>query len=81
MLEKAIKCVYASVFFRSSKAYALATSNIIDEEKMGSSYRKFAADSMVTVLSCAFRHCRSINFYRESGESGGWYCCNSLRAW
>ncbi len=35
MLEMAIKGVYASVFFRASKAYAMATSNIIDEEKMG----------------------------------------------
>lgn len=35
MLETAIKCVYASVFFRASKAYAMATSNLIDEEKMG----------------------------------------------
>lgn len=34
-LSNAIKCVYASVFFRSSKAYITATSNIIDEEKMG----------------------------------------------
>ncbi|MBN1599935.1 MAG: phosphoenolpyruvate synthase [Bacteroidales bacterium] len=35
MLERAIKCVYASVFFGSSKAYMAATSNLIDEEKMG----------------------------------------------
>ncbi len=31
----AIKAVYASVFYRSSKAYITATSNVIDEEKMG----------------------------------------------
>lgn len=35
MLEMAIKSVYASVFFRSSKAYVMATANLIDEEKMG----------------------------------------------
>jgi CheY-like chemotaxis protein len=35
MLEMGIKCVYASVFFKSSKAYAMATTNLIDEEKMG----------------------------------------------
>ncbi len=34
-LEQAIKSVYASVFFDSSKAYITATSNLIDEEKMG----------------------------------------------
>ncbi len=31
----AIKQVYASVYFRNSKAYMSATSNVIDEEKMG----------------------------------------------
>jgi CheY-like chemotaxis protein len=35
MITDAIKCVYASVFFKSSKAYMAATSNVIDEEKMG----------------------------------------------
>ncbi len=34
-LSNAIKCVYASVFFNDSKAYMAATSNVIDEEKMG----------------------------------------------
>lgn len=33
-LEMAIKSVYASVFFKGSKAYIAATSNLIDEEKM-----------------------------------------------
>ena len=31
----AIKCVYASVFFKSSKAYMSATQNRIEEERMG----------------------------------------------
>jgi len=35
MLEQAIKGVYASVFFKASKDYITATSNLIDEEKMG----------------------------------------------
>jgi CheY-like chemotaxis protein len=35
MLEEAIKCVYASVYFKTSKSYMSATSNLIDEEKMG----------------------------------------------
>ena len=34
MLSDAIKAVYASVFYRASKDYMLATSNIIDKEKM-----------------------------------------------
>jgi hypothetical protein len=34
MLKKAIKGVYASVFFQRSKAYMTATSNVIDQEKM-----------------------------------------------
>lgn len=35
MLCLAIKSVYASTFFKSSKAYMKATRNVIDEEKMG----------------------------------------------
>jgi hypothetical protein len=35
MIELAIKSVYASVMFRSSKLYLAATSNLIDEEEMG----------------------------------------------
>lgn len=35
VLSDAIKEVYASVFYKGSKAYMTATSNIIDEEKMG----------------------------------------------
>ena len=34
MITEAIKAVYASVFFRDSKAYMTATKNVIDEEKM-----------------------------------------------
>lgn len=34
MLACAIKSVYASVYFRDSKAYMTATSNVIDQEKM-----------------------------------------------
>jgi len=35
LLSQAIKSVYASVYFKSSKAYMTATSNVIDSEKMG----------------------------------------------
>ena len=34
MLSDAIKGVYASVYFRDSKAYMQATRNVIDQEKM-----------------------------------------------
>ncbi|MCM1079305.1 MAG: PEP/pyruvate-binding domain-containing protein [Bacteroidales bacterium] len=34
MLADAIKAVYASVFYKDSKAYMTATSNVIDQEKM-----------------------------------------------
>ncbi len=34
MLASAIKSVYASVYYRDSKAYMTATSNVIDQEKM-----------------------------------------------
>lgn len=35
MLSDAMKEVYASVYYRGSKAYMTATANVIDEEKMG----------------------------------------------
>ncbi len=34
MMSRAVKAVYASVFFAASKAYMTATSNVIDQEKM-----------------------------------------------
>ena len=34
MLSDAVKAVYASVFYRASKDYMAATSNVIDQEKM-----------------------------------------------
>ena len=34
MLSDAVKAVYASVYYRSSKDYMTATSNVIDQEKM-----------------------------------------------
>ena len=34
LLSEAIKSVYASVYYRSSKDYMMATSNLIDQEKM-----------------------------------------------
>jgi len=64
MVSNAIKSVYASAFYKDSKAYMTATKNVIDEEKMaivmqevcGKSYghRYYPACSGVA---------RSINFY------------------
>ena len=64
MLSDAIKCVYASVYFKSSKAYMAATSNVIDEEKMGIILqevcgKQFGNKFYPTLSGVA----RSINFY------------------
>lgn len=74
MLSDAIKCVYASVYFKSSKAYMAATSNVIDEEKMGIILqevcgKQFENRFYPTISGVA----RSINFYPiepEKSEEG-----------
>jgi hypothetical protein len=63
-LEQAIKSVYASVFYKESKAYIAATSNVIDEEKMAVviqevSGRSYGNKFYPTVSGVA----RSVNFY------------------
>ena len=74
MLAAAIKSVYASVFFRDSKAYMTATSNVIDQEKMavilqevvGNNYDGRFYPNLSGVL-------RSLNFYpigNEKAEEG-----------
>ena len=74
LISEAIKCVYASVYYKSSKAYIAATSNFIDEEKMGIILEE--------VCGCAYGNhyypamsgvARSINFYPinpEKSEEG-----------
>lgn len=61
---KAIKAVYASVYFRSSKAYMAATSNVIDEEQMGIIIQELCGkqygNKFYPTLSGT---ARSINFY------------------
>ncbi|HSV87203.1 MAG TPA: PEP/pyruvate-binding domain-containing protein [Bacteroidales bacterium] len=63
-LEQAIKSVYASVFFRESKAFIAATSNVIDEEKMAVVVQEVSGrgygDKYYPALSGV---ARSINFY------------------
>lgn len=74
MLSQAIKSVYASAFFKDSKAYMTATSNIIDEEKMGIVMQEVCGkkynDSFYPTISGV---ARSINFYPiepEKAEDG-----------
>ena len=72
MLSDAIKEVYASVYYKASKAYMTATSNVIDEEKMG----------IILQEVCGNRHgeiyyptlsgvARSINYYPIGSEKAG----------
>jgi CheY-like chemotaxis protein len=72
MLETAIKCVYASVFFKASKAYAMATTNLIDEEKMGIIIQEVCGQHyngrFYPVVSGV---ARSINFYPINPEKTG----------
>ncbi len=74
MLAAAIKGVYASVFYRDSKAYMTATSNVIDQEKMavilqevvGKTYGDHYYPNISGVL-------RSLNYYPigdETAEEG-----------
>ena len=69
LLCQAIKSVYASVFYRSSKAYISATSNVIDEEKMGIVLQEVTGSQhddlfYPTISGVA----RSINFYPIGSE-------------
>lgn len=74
LLRSAIKAVYASVFYRDSKAYLTATQNLIDQEKMaivlqevvGSAYENYFYPTLSGVA-------RSLNFYPigdEQAEDG-----------
>jgi hypothetical protein len=74
MLASAIKAVYASVYYRDSKAYMMATSNVIDQEKMavilqqvvGHQYGDHFYPNVSGVL-------RSLNYYpigEEKAEEG-----------
>ncbi len=63
-LEQAIKSVYASVFFRESKAYIEATSNVIDEEKMAVVVQEVSGKSYGNMFYPTISGvARSVNFY------------------
>ena len=74
LLAKAIKSVYASVYFASSKGYITATANVISEEKMAIIIQEICGSEedghfFPTVSGVA----RSVNFYPvgyEKAEDG-----------
>ena len=74
MLSNAIKSVYASVFYRASKDYMVATSNVIDQEKMAIILQEVVGQD----YPCGFYPAisgvaRSINYYPigdEKAEDG-----------
>ncbi|MFZ4399068.1 MAG: PEP/pyruvate-binding domain-containing protein [Bacteroidales bacterium] len=72
MIEKlsiAIKSVYASVYFKDSKAYMTATKNVIDEEKMGIVLQEVCGQPYENRFYPAISGvARSINFYPISPE-------------
>ena len=73
-MSDAIKEVYASVYYKASKAYMTATANVIDEEKMGIILQEVCGnrhgDIFYPTLSGV---ARSINYYpigSEKAEDG-----------
>ena len=68
-LSDAIKAVYASVFYRDSKAYMTATSNLIDQEKMAVVLQEVVGnrydDRFYPTISGV---ARSLNFYPIGNE-------------
>lgn len=69
MLTSAIKGVYASVFFRDSKAYMTATSNVIDQEKMAVIIQEVVGKSHGDFYFPSFSGVgRSLNYYPINDE-------------
>ncbi len=69
MLCDAIKGVYASVFYRDSKAYMTATSNIIDQEKMAIVLQEVCGTTYEDRYYPSFSGvARSLNFYPINNE-------------
>ncbi|HSG68337.1 MAG TPA: PEP/pyruvate-binding domain-containing protein [Bacteroidales bacterium] len=69
MLTEAIKSVYASAFFKDSKAYMAATSNVIDEEKMAIVLQQVVGRRYHNRFYPIFSGvARSINFYPRDPE-------------
>ena len=74
MMACAIKAVYASVYYRDSKAYMTATSNVIDQEKMAVILQEVVGRQYDTRFYPTFSGVlRSLNYYPigdEKAEDG-----------
>jgi len=74
MLSNAIKSVYASVFYRASKDYMTATSNVIDQEKMAVILQEVVGEAYENRFYPTISGVgRSINYYPigdETAEEG-----------
>ena len=69
MLADAIKAVYASVFYQSSKDYMTATSNVIDQEKMAVILQEVVGEQHdVRYYPVISGVARSINYYPIGDE-------------
>ena len=68
-LSDAIKAVYASVFYADSKAYMVATSNVIDQEKMAVIIQEVVGESHGSHYYPSFSGVgRSLNYYPIGDE-------------
>lgn len=74
MVSDAIKAVYASVFYKDSKAYMASTHNLIDQEKMAIVLQELVGQKYDTLFYPAISGvARSINYYpigNEKSEDG-----------
>jgi len=74
LISDAIKEVYASVYYRGSKAYMTATANVIDEEKMGIILQEVCGSRHGDIYYPTFSGvARSLNYYpigSEKAEDG-----------
>lgn len=70
LLSEAIKGVYASVFYRASKAYMTATSNLIDQEKMAVIIQEVVGENHDGLYFPSFSGVgRSLNYYPLGDET------------
>lgn len=69
VLCEAIKAVYASVYYKDSKAYMTATRNVIDQEKMGIVLQEVIGQNYEHHFYPSFSGvARSLNFYPIGAE-------------
>lgn len=69
LLRSAIKAVYASVFYRDSKAYLTATQNLIDQEKMAIVLQEVVGSPHGTAFYPSLSGvARSLNYYPVGAE-------------